>query len=150
MLSTLVRNPGRAITNYATGGVGGLVRGLVGGGQPGGTPASLPAGSIFGGISGTIGGPNGIGIQLGGGRAGPGGARAAAPTGGGCPRGYHLNKHALAASKSHGAVPARSICVRNRSVNPLNPKAMSRSLRRLKRARKLVQRLHERPEPATH
>lgn len=59
-----------------------------------------------------------------------------------CPKGYHLNKHALAASHKHGAVPAHSMCVRNRSINPLNHRALTRSLKRLKRAGKLVRKLH--------
>lgn len=61
---------------------------------------------------------------------------------GGCPRGYHPNKHALAASKRHGAVAARSMCVRNRHVNPLNPRALKRALRREKSAGKIIRRLH--------
>lgn len=65
------------------------------------------------------------------------------PTAGqGCPRGYHLNKHALPASRSHGAVGPRSICVRNRHMNPLNHRADSRALRRLKRADKMTRKIH--------
>jgi len=64
------------------------------------------------------------------------------PTNGQCPKGYHLNKHALAATKKHGAVAAHSMCVRNRTINPLNHRALSRSMKRLKRASKLVRRLH--------
>jgi hypothetical protein len=59
-----------------------------------------------------------------------------------CPKGYHLNKHALAPTKRHGGVAAHSMCVRNRKINPLNHRALSRSLRRLKRAGKLVRKLH--------
>lgn len=65
-----------------------------------------------------------------------------APVAGSCPKGYHLNRHALSASKRHGALPARSICVRNRKLNPLNSKALVHALRREKRARKLLSRLH--------
>lgn len=53
-----------------------------------------------------------------------------------CPSGYHLNKHPLGATKRHGALPARSMCVRNRHMNPLNGRAAKRSIRRLKGARK--------------
>lgn len=60
---------------------------------------------------------------------------------GGCPKGYHLNRKPLAASKRHGAVPALAMCVRNRHLNPLNARAITRSLRRVKRARKLVSKL---------
>jgi hypothetical protein len=66
----------------------------------------------------------------------------APPQTGGCPPGFHLNKHPLAATQKHGAVPARSMCVRNRHLNPLNPKALRHSLRREKRARKLIGKLH--------
>jgi len=40
---------------------------------------------------------------------------------GACPRGFHLDKK------------SRSRCVRNRSMNPLNPRALKRSLRRIDR-----------------
>jgi len=60
----------------------------------------------------------------------------------GAPRGYHLNKHPLAACKSHGAVPARSMYVRNRRMNPLNPRALRKALHREKSARKLMGKLH--------
>lgn len=74
----------------------------------------------------------------------------AAGQGGQCPRGMHLNKHALPASKRHGAVAARTICVRNRHVNALNGRAASRALRRLKRANKMTRKIHalfHRPAP---
>jgi len=64
-----------------------------------------------------------------------------AAAGGACAKGYHLNRKPLAASKRHGAVPAGAMCVRNRHINPLNAKAITRSLRRVKRARKLVAKL---------
>lgn len=60
-----------------------------------------------------------------------------APTQGGCPRGWHLNKHQLA----DGTAP-RTICVRNRHMNPLNPRALKRALMREKRAGKIIKRLH--------
>lgn len=138
------------IAGFATGGIGGAISGYKLGSGLGGTnvnpiAASVPqfappnAGGLFGG-----GGPLP-------GLFGPGGTVTKfldpqgniQPAGGGsCPRGYHLNKHALAASKRHGAVPARSICVRNRHLNPMNPRALSRALRREKRARKIVRKLH--------
>lgn len=59
-----------------------------------------------------------------------------------CPRGYHLNKKPLAACKKHGAVGARSICVRNRSMNPMNWRALTKSMKRVKRAQKIVRKLH--------
>lgn len=134
-----------AVKGFISGGVTGALKGaiprsLAGGG---GTP-TLPAGTTgpFGGgmnpgIS--IGGPYGFNIGFG--QFGAGAQPK--PTGGStCPRGYHLNKHALASSKRHGAVAARSICVRNRSMNAMNPRAITRSLKRIKRATKIVRRLH--------
>jgi hypothetical protein len=65
----------------------------------------------------------------------------------GCPRGYHLNKKPLAACKSHGAVKARSMCVRNRSMNPMNYRALTKSLKRIKRAGKIVRKIHAFNQP---
>lgn len=70
------------------------------------------------------------------------GGSTAAGQNGSCPRGFHLNKHALPASKRHGAVPARSLCVRNRHLNALNGRAAGRALRRLKRADKMTRKIH--------
>jgi hypothetical protein len=58
------------------------------------------------------------------------------------PRGYHLNKHRLAPSKKHGWVEKGTMWVRNRQMHPLNSKAVVRSLKRLKRASKIVSKLH--------
>lgn len=135
------------VTGFATGGIAGagvgLVRGFTGGGgapPPGPLPA-LPFNTGYGSLPGVnmpfqVNGPGGVPLP----GFNPKGITVGA--GGTCPRGYHLNKHALAASKSHGAVPAHSMCVRNRKINPLNPRAVTRSLRRLKRARKIVAKLH--------
>lgn len=130
------------VTGFATGGFAGAAVGLAssfqgGGSKPGtamvpytggGSPAGVPD---WLNIGPKITMPFGLGL--------PGFGPAAATS---CPKGYHLNKHPLAASKRHGAVAAHSMCVRNRHLNPLNPKAVTRSLRRLKRARKLVTKLH--------
>jgi len=130
------------VIGFATGGVGGAVAGWQQGGalttpKP---PAGLPQLPTFAG-----GGIN-MPFQV----AGPGGVPlpgfnpqgvAVMPQGGGCPKGYHLNRKALSASKRHGAVPAGGMCVRNRHINPLNARAITRSLRRVKRARKLVAKL---------
>lgn len=140
-----------AVGGFITGGPAGAILGGISGyqGGPGGSPGTsiairppnLPAIGAGGGYNIGIGGPGGInfggnfGLNVG---AGAGGA----PVGGACPKGWHLNKHPLAASKKHGAVPARSICVRNRSMNPLNPRALRKALSREKRARKLLSRLH--------
>jgi len=141
-----------AASGFLTGGPLGAVIGGIAGYQGGGAPASpgtavairapqLPAVGAGGGYNVSIGGPGGI--QLGGNlNFGLGGQAVAPGAAGACPRGYHLNKHALGATKKHGAVPARSMCVRNRSMNPLNPKALRKALSREKRARKLISRLH--------
>jgi len=121
---------------FATGGVGGLITSVFGGGRSG-------APSSFGGFAGAP-VPYGTGVNRGPfipvpgaiGKSGPG------PADKSCPKGWHLNKHALAACKRHGAVPAHSMCVRNRKMNPLNPRALTRSLRREKRATKIIKRLH--------
>lgn len=143
LLSTL----GAGITGFLTGGPAGAAMGVASAvfnspGTSGRPPMpALPTWGSGGAIS--IGGPSGVNVsggfnfgQPGGGGAGP------SSSAGGCPRGYHLNKSALPASRRHGAVRARSICVRNRSMNPLNPKALRRALGREKRARKLISRLH--------
>lgn len=132
---------GGAAVGFATGGIGGAIAGsgLL---RP---PASLPAapGAMSFGVPDWLNvGPK---INMPFPVTGPGGSQlpgyAPGATNGQCPRGYHLNKHALAPSKQHGAVAPRSMCVRNRSINPLNPRAVTRSLKRLKRARKLVSKL---------
>jgi len=122
-----------------TGAIGGAIGGLVGGTVKtlpgGGAPPAFGGGGIFGGpinIPFPVKGPGGIPLP----GFGPGTAVATA-----CPKGYHLNRKTLGASKRHGAVPAGTMCVRNRHINPLNAKAITRSLRRVKRARKLVSKL---------
>lgn len=131
------------VVGLATGGVGGAIAGWQGGGalttpKP---PAGMPAPPTFSGGGGInmpfqVTGPGGIPLP----GYNPQGV-AVAPSGGSCPRGYHLNRKPLAASKRHGAVPAFAMCVRNRHINPLNARAITRSLRRVKRARKLVSKL---------
>lgn len=136
-----------AVEGFAAGGPVGAVVGALGGGLFGGTatptaPHPTPTGfgpfTVGGGA--TI-GPTGVNVGYGIGFGSPG-TSVTKMTGGGCPPGFHLNKHALAPSKRHGAVPARSMCVRNRHLNPLNPRALTHALKREKRARKLIGRLH--------
>ena len=64
----------------------------------------------------------------------PGGFGAGA--GGACPAGFHLDKR------------TRSRCVRNRRMNPLNGRAATRAIRRIKGARKMLQKI-ERQLPKT-
>lgn len=63
-------------------------------------------------------------------------AQAGQPVNGRCAPGWHVNKHPLAACKSHGAVDAGMICVRNRHMNPANGRAIGRSVRRIKAGEK--------------
>jgi hypothetical protein len=85
---------------------------------------TLPGGTRIGGSLGTGGIP-----MMGGGGGGP-----VARMNGGCPTGYHPYKD-----------PDRSDdCTRNRHMNPLNPRALSRALRRItsaKRATKFLSRV---------
>lgn len=56
-------------------------------------------------------------------------AMAGAPSGAdGCPKGFHLNRTGYYTRA--GFVPPRSKCVRNRSMNPANGRALRRALRR--------------------
>lgn len=138
-----------AVEGFITGGPAGAVVGAVagyaaGGGSPSAPrPTPMPApgfGPFTIGGGATI-GPTGVNVGYGANWGSPG-TSVTAPAGGTCPPGFHLNKHALAPTKRHGAVPARSMCVRNRHLNPLNPRALTHALKREKRARKLIGRLH--------
>lgn len=143
MLSVIGKGLRGAAGGLLAGGPGGAIAGFAGGilGRTGGT--TMPVPSFGGGGPGfhlpnlpgvpTVYGPGGIPLP----GFGGGGGKATS-----CPRGYHLNKHPLAPSKRHGAVPAHSMCVRNRSMNPMNYRALTRSLRRVKRAGKIVAKLH--------
>lgn len=51
-----------------------------------------------------------------------------------CERGYHRNKVGYY-TKRYGFIEAGSICVKNRKRNPLNPRALSRSMARLSSAK---------------
>lgn len=138
LLGNLLHGAEGAIGGFLTGGPVGAITGAVTGYTT--HPATLSAAPSppTGGFNMPfpVNGPGGIPLP----GFNPG--NTVAPTNGACPRGYHLNKHALAATKKHGAVPAHSMCVRNRTINPLNHRALTRSLKRLKRAGKLVRKLH--------
>ena len=60
---------------------------------------------------------------------------------GACPAGFHLNKVDSAGTKKFGPRPARSYCVRNRRMNPLNGRSAMRAIRRIKGARKMLQKI---------
>ena len=83
----------------------------------------------FGGAPGVGIGPYGIGEGQ---RAITGGQ-----AGIGCPTGYHVNKTGYF-TKSEGWIEPYSRCVRNRRRNPGNMKALSRSLGRIKSAKKMA------------
>lgn len=133
---------------------------VAGAGRLGGLAVGGPLGSILGGAIGSAFGPKqqksgmmpakfagypgfdwkhptrGLpGFLKPGGFAGKGGRVALQD--GRCPRGYHLNKHKLSDGTEAG-----SVCVRNRSMNALNGRAAMRAVRRVKRAEKLVRKLH--------
>ena len=59
--------------------------------------------------------------------------------GGCCPSGFHFNKQTSTARATFGAPPG-SICVRNRSMNVANPRALRRGLRRVSGFSKLAAR----------
>jgi hypothetical protein len=132
-LGGLVRTAGRIGSGLATGGIIGGLTSAFGGGRSGAPSAPGFGGFQLPNLPGVprVNGPGGIALP---------GFGGSTPTT--CPKGYHLNKHALAASKRHGAVAARTTCVRNRKINPLNPRALTRALRREKRAGKIIKRLH--------
>lgn len=142
---SLLGTLGGIASGFLTGGPAGAVAGGIMGAfgspsRPAGVALTPPSGSPFGvGVGINAGGPNGITLRLGTPNVVNGGQSVGA---GGAPRGYHLNKHPLAACKSHGAVPARSIYVRNRRMNPLNPRALRKALHREKAARHLMGKLH--------
>lgn len=58
------------------------------------------------------------------------------PGGGGtpCAKGYHYNKTGYY-TKRYGWIPAGTVCVKNRKRNPLNPRALSRSISRISSAK---------------
>lgn len=54
---------------------------------------------------------------------------------GACPKGYHLNKNPL-----QDGTPARTVCVRNRTINYANGRAARRAGRRLRGTVKMLKR----------
>lgn len=107
----------------------------LGGRTPGMFPAPLPQAPSF---SGAKIGPGGVavGTSYYAPTAGAPQAAIAAGPGKACPAGYHLNKAAYM-SRS-GMVAKGTVCVKNRRRNPLNPRALSRSMSRLKSAQRAV------------
>lgn len=99
-----------------------------------------------------VGGPNGItiggGAQMGGGAAAgfANTPQLGAGAGGAVMSGYHLNKHGYYTKGGHYVAP-RSKQVKNRRRNPLNPRALHRSLARLHSAKHAIKALHLLPAP---
>lgn len=142
---SLLGQIGGGLVGFATGGIGGAIAGWQQGGALTTPHPSSPAGP-----SSPFGQPGGFQMPFP--VTGPGGQTLpgfspAPSSGAGCPKGYHLNKHALAATHRHGALPAHTLCVRNRKMQPLNSRAITRSLRRIKRANKIVRKLHAFSQP---
>lgn len=65
------------------------------------------------------------------------GALVGAGAGTPCTSGYHYNKTEYY-TKRYGVVSKGSVCVKNRRRNPLNPRALSRAMSRIKSAQKAV------------
>lgn len=98
-----------------------------------------PGGAPFSGVS--I-GPGGV--QIGTARqlapapqAGTTGALVGKGAGTPCQSGYHYNKSRYYSTR-YGVVEKGSVCVKNRRRNPLNPRALSRAMSRVKSAQKAV------------
>lgn len=114
------------IVGGPAGGVLGAVGGIISPTRPAAT--ALPT---LTGISGGIQLPAGLGFT-GGATFGPAvgaGVPAGAPGDDGCPKGYHRNRSDYF-TKREGYVPRGSKCVRNRTINPANGRALRKALRR--------------------
>ena len=154
-LSGLASLVGGVATGFLSGGPLGAIRGGVGallpttgqasaamvGGTKTGLVSPIPQGSALPGTGVQVQlpsiGKQGVsmgGIQIG--RYGPAGTTAmpmtmsAGPTNGkGCLVGHHINRSTYYTQR--GRVEAGTACVKNRHMNPLNPRAASRAMRRL-------------------
>ncbi len=108
---------------------------LMGISGPLGRSTGMPVGPGFSGGGVSIGGglqigPGGVG--LGGGlQIGSPGAPATMVNGNGQVCRGHMNKTTYYSAARGGVVPAGSVCVSNRRMNPLNARAASRAMRRL-------------------
>ena len=147
---------GGALGGFLTGGIGGAVSGGIRGWK-GGSSAMPGTGVSSGPIVGPMGpqrpqrppvnlpfaGPPGVGTRLPfGGRIGFGETEAAMGVPGTPPpRGYHWNKSSYFL-RSGEFVPKGSKLVKNRRRNPLNPRALSRSLSRIESAKKAASTLN--------
>lgn len=149
-LSGLASIVGGVATGFLSGGPLGAIRGGVGalatssstqvGGLKTGLVTPIPQGSALPGTGVQVQlpsiGKQGVsmgGIQIGsfGAGASPSQAvlMAAGPNGKGCLSGHHINRSTYYTQR--GKVEAGTACVKNRHMNPLNPRAASRAMRRL-------------------
>lgn len=114
-----------AAGGFLTGGFGGAVigglKGLQGTPKPQGSNLPAPVGTPP-----TISLPGGIGVNPG--AAMPGGAPLFTSSHGAVPAGWHWNKSS--GYGPNGRYEAGTFLVRNRSMNPANPRALRRSIRR--------------------
>jgi hypothetical protein len=135
---SLVKSGGKLAIGAATGGVGSALMSLLGSSGGGGAPRlNFGGGSPGGSLNPLTQGPVAWMQNMG---AIPRTGRIA-PQNGQCPKGYHLNKHDLQAGKHVSAAPARTVCVRNRHLNPANGRAIGRSVRRIKAGEKQYRRV---------
>jgi len=140
LFSKIISGIGRAATGFAA---GGPVGALIGGASsflptPRAPSAALPAPSFVGGTVPSFTQVRGMPVpripQFPGRPPAAPGVPIPFPSfgdaaGGACPAGFHLDKR------------TRSKCVRNRRMNPLNGKAANRAIRRIKGARKMLQKI---------
>jgi hypothetical protein len=119
-LSNVLGFLGRAAIGFSTGGPLGALAAVR---SP--SKALTTQGPFMPGTGIQVRGPFGTGVSVGHFQAGGGTAVAPVPTGAACPPGYHLNK----SRGAHGQAK-HSYCVRNRHMNPTNPRALRRAVRR--------------------
>lgn len=138
-----------AAKGLATGGIGGAIAGgLTGSGIVKIPKLPTTTNPVLMGISGPLGRSTGMpgtgvsiggGLQIGGGgvslggglQIGNPGAPATMVNSNGVVCRGHMNKSTYYSAARGGVVPAGSVCVTNRRMNPLNPRAASRAMRRL-------------------
>lgn len=110
-------------------------------------PPVLQAPGSFTGVR--IGGPSGFQVGYQTGQTGSVSVQGVPGMNGGCPSGYHLNKSGYFL-KSGQYVPPGTACVKNRRMNPANPKALRRGLRRAAGFGKLARRARRDIARAAH
>lgn len=126
-LGKVVKKVGGAVASALPGPAGTVARTIIGGGGPPTVP-QIPVPSGFPGAV-PVPGLAGLGQRL-----VPGGASGYQT--GACPPGYHKNKalaryeRAVAMGKQVKMPNVVNVCVKHRSFNPMNPRALRRAVRR--------------------